>query len=182
LYADDIDLLPRVLRSSHVAVSRKQEVQLSDGNIIHVLTDEYESLHDELKQITLANSLINIQEKRIINFFVVDLHLKLLNGYVKKVMRDRRTSSMDLEYLFEYSARFVSASTVRHVGFLLPHQAENLFVLGGKALKVSVDKFNAKWMRTDGLKKKKTQQRFIQFEFHVRLLKFVIDVSFFSRY
>ncbi len=40
-------------------------------------------------------------------------------------MRDRRTSSMDLEYLFEYSARFVSARTVRHVGFLLSDQVEN---------------------------------------------------------
>ena len=65
---------------------------------------------DELKKTIPANSLVNIQGKEN-KFIPLDLHLELHNGYMKKVMRDRRTSSIDIGRLFEYSSRF--ASTVR---------------------------------------------------------------------
>jgi hypothetical protein len=61
-----------------------------------------------LKKAILVNSLMNIQRKKN-KFFFVDLHLKLLNEYVKKIMRDRRISFMNIEYLFEYNARFVNS-------------------------------------------------------------------------
>jgi hypothetical protein len=60
-----------------------------------------------LKKTILVNSLMNIQKKKN-KFFFVDLHLKLLNDYVKKMMKDRRISFMNLEYLFEYNARFAT--------------------------------------------------------------------------
>ena len=65
---------------------------------------------DELKKAIVASASVNTQGKEN-KFTPLDLHLKLHNGYMKKVMRDRRTSSIDVERLFEYSSRF--ASTVR---------------------------------------------------------------------
>jgi hypothetical protein len=62
---------------------------------------------ENLKKTIFVNFLINIQEKKN-KFFFVDLHLKLLNEYVKKMMKDRRISFMNLEYLFEYNAKFVT--------------------------------------------------------------------------
>jgi hypothetical protein len=50
---------------------------------------------------------MNIQKKKN-KFFLVDLHLELLNDYVKKMMKNRRISFMNLEYLFEYNARFAT--------------------------------------------------------------------------
>lgn len=64
----------------------------------------------ELRKVILASSLVNIQRKEN-KFIPLDLHLELHNGYMKKVMRDRQTSSINIERLFEYSSRF--ASTVR---------------------------------------------------------------------
>jgi hypothetical protein len=63
---------------------------------------------DDLKKAILVNSLMNIQRKKN-KFFFVDLHLKLLNEYVKKIMKNRRISFMNLEYLFEYNAKFASS-------------------------------------------------------------------------
>jgi hypothetical protein len=51
---------------------------------------------------------MNIQRKKN-KFFLVDLHLKFLNEYVKKIMKNRRISFMNIEYLFEYSAKFASS-------------------------------------------------------------------------
>jgi hypothetical protein len=65
---------------------------------------------ENLKKTIFVNSLMNIQKKKNKIFFV-DLHLKLLNDYIKKVMKNRRISFMNLEYLFKYNARF--AITVR---------------------------------------------------------------------
>jgi hypothetical protein len=63
---------------------------------------------ENLKKTILVNFLMNIQRKKN-KFFFLDLHLKLLNEYVKKMMKDRRISFMNLEYLFEYNARFATA-------------------------------------------------------------------------
>jgi hypothetical protein len=63
---------------------------------------------NDLKKVILVNSLMNIQEKKN-KFFFVDLHLKLLNEYVKKIMKNRRISFMNFEYLFEYNARFANS-------------------------------------------------------------------------
>jgi hypothetical protein len=62
---------------------------------------------ENLKKTVLVNSLMNIQKKKN-KFFLVDLHLKLLNDYVKKVMKDKRISFMNFEYLFEYNATFAT--------------------------------------------------------------------------
>jgi hypothetical protein len=61
-----------------------------------------------LKKAILVNSLMNIQKKKN-KFFLVDLHLKLLNEYVKKIMKNKRISFMNIEYLFEYNARFANS-------------------------------------------------------------------------
>jgi hypothetical protein len=63
---------------------------------------------ENLKKAILVNSLMNIQKKKN-KFFLVDLHLKFLNDYVKKMMKNRRISFINLEYLFEYNARFATA-------------------------------------------------------------------------
>ncbi len=63
---------------------------------------------ENLKKTILVNFLMNIQEKKN-KFFLVNLHLKFLNEYVKKMMKNKRISFMNLEYLFEYNARFVIA-------------------------------------------------------------------------
>lgn len=63
---------------------------------------------DELKKAILANSLVDMQGKEK-KFFAIDLHLELFNGWIKKIIRGRRTSSINIEYLFEYSTRFATA-------------------------------------------------------------------------
>jgi hypothetical protein len=63
---------------------------------------------ENLRKTILVNFLMNIQKKKN-KFFLVDLHLKFLNEYVKKIMKNRRISFMNLEYLFEYNARFAIA-------------------------------------------------------------------------
>ncbi len=127
--------------------------------------------------------------KRRINFFFVDLHLKFLNEYVKKIMKNKRILFMNLEYLFEYNARFANLIKQQFIWIKRFHnvrvnikhsiinefndimkltielrkkmiyretrsissmnQAKNLFVLDDKILKVSVDKFNAKWIEIE---------------------------------
>ncbi len=75
-------------------------------------------ISSNLKKIILTNSLINIS--RLKNKFIsMNLHLKLHNEYMKKVIRDRRISSLNLEYLFEYSAKF--ASTIRRQLIWMKH-------------------------------------------------------------
>jgi hypothetical protein len=39
----------------------------------------------------------------------MNLHLKLHNEYMKKIIRNKRISFINLEYLFEYNAKFASA-------------------------------------------------------------------------
>ncbi len=71
-----------------------------------------------LKKIILTNSLINVS--RLKNKFIsMNLHLKLHNEYMKKIIRDRRISFINLEYLFEYSVKF--ASTVRRQLIWMKH-------------------------------------------------------------
>jgi hypothetical protein len=60
-----------------------------------------------LKKIILTNSLFNIS--RLKNKFIsMNLHLKLHNEYMKKIIRDRHISFINLEYLFEYNAKFAN--------------------------------------------------------------------------
>jgi hypothetical protein len=73
---------------------------------------------NDLKKAILVNSLMNIQKKKN-KFFFVDLHLKLLNEYVKKIMKNKRILFMNFEYLFEYSAKF--ASSIRQQFIWMKH-------------------------------------------------------------
>jgi hypothetical protein len=60
---------------------------------------------ENLRKTILVNSLMNIQRKKN-KFFFINLYLEFLNEYVKKMMRNKRISFMNLEYLFKYNARF----------------------------------------------------------------------------
>jgi hypothetical protein len=67
-------------------------------------------ISSNLKKIILTNSLINIS--RLKNKFIsMNLHLKLHNEYIKKIIRNKRISFLNFEYLFEYNAKF--ASTIK---------------------------------------------------------------------
>jgi hypothetical protein len=64
-------------------------------------------IFSNLKKIILTNSLINIS--RLKNKFIsMNLHLKLHNEYMKKIIRDKRISFLNLEYLFEYIVKLTS--------------------------------------------------------------------------
>ncbi len=52
-------------------------------------------------------------------FISMNLHLKLHNEYMKKIIRNKRISFLNLEYLFEYNARF--ASTIRRQFIWMKH-------------------------------------------------------------
>jgi hypothetical protein len=41
----------------------------------------------------------------------MNLHLKLHNKYMKNIIRNKRNSFLNLEYLFEYNVKF--ASTIK---------------------------------------------------------------------
>ena len=64
-------------------------------------------LSNELKKVILANSLANIQGKKN-KFIPLELRLKLLNGYMKKMMQNKHILSIDVEHLFKYSSRFAN--------------------------------------------------------------------------
>lgn len=51
---------------------------------------------DKLKRVILANLLINIKEKKN-KFILLDLHLELHKSYMKKVIRNRQTLSIDIK-------------------------------------------------------------------------------------
>jgi hypothetical protein len=75
-------------------------------------------ISSNLKKIILTNSLINIS--RLKNKFIsMNLHLKLHNEYMKKVIRNKRVSFLNLEYLFEYNAKF--ASTIKRQFIWMKH-------------------------------------------------------------
>jgi hypothetical protein len=64
-------------------------------------------ISSNLKKIILINSLINIS--RLKNKFIsMNLHLKLHNEYMKKIIRNKRISFLNLEYLFEYNVKFTN--------------------------------------------------------------------------
>ncbi len=67
-------------------------------------------IFSNLKKITLTNSLINISKLKN-KFISMNLHLKLHNEYMKKVIRNKRISFLNLEYLFKYNVKF--ASTIK---------------------------------------------------------------------
>jgi hypothetical protein len=106
----DIELLPHALTKAVVLFhgSNKHNYQFETLYMFWLTCTN--AISSELKRALLANSLVNISGLEN-KFIPVDLHLELHNEYMKKILRDRRTSSLDLECLFEYSARF--ASTVR---------------------------------------------------------------------
>jgi hypothetical protein len=75
-------------------------------------------IFSNLKKIILTNSLINISKLKN-KFISMNLHLKLHNEYMKKIIRNKRISFLNLEYLFEYNARF--ASTIRRQFIWMKH-------------------------------------------------------------
>jgi hypothetical protein len=52
-----------------------------------------------LKKIILTNSLINVSKLKN-KFISMNLHFELHNEYMKKIIRDKRISFINLEYLF----------------------------------------------------------------------------------
>jgi hypothetical protein len=67
-------------------------------------------IFSNLKKIILTNSLINIS--RLKNKFIsMNLHLKLHNKYMKKIIRNKCISSLNFKYLFEYHVKF--ANTIK---------------------------------------------------------------------
>jgi hypothetical protein len=75
-------------------------------------------IFSNLKKIILTNSLINIS--RLKNKFIsINLHLKLHNEYMKKIIRNKRISFLNFEYLFEYNAKF--ASTIKRQFIWMKH-------------------------------------------------------------
>jgi hypothetical protein len=75
-------------------------------------------IFSNLKKIILTNSLINISKLKN-KFISMNLHLKLHNEYMKKIIRNKRISSLNLEYLFEYNAKF--ASTIKRQFIWMRH-------------------------------------------------------------
>jgi hypothetical protein len=75
-------------------------------------------IFSNLKKIILTNLLINIS--RLKNKFIsMNLHLKLHNEYMKKIIRDKRISFLNFEYLFKYNAKF--ANTIKRQFIWMKH-------------------------------------------------------------
>ena len=106
----DIGFLPHAIARAAVLFHDCRKFNYQTETLFIFWVTSTDASLDELKRAILANSLVNIQGKEN-KFIPLDLHLELHNGYMKKVMRDRQTSLIDIERLFEYSSRF--ASTVR---------------------------------------------------------------------
>ncbi len=83
---------------------------VSESSLWHIISN--------LKKIILTNSLINVS--RLKNKFIsMNLHLKFHNEYIKKIIRDKSISFINLEYLFEYNAKF--ANTIKRQFIWMKH-------------------------------------------------------------
>jgi hypothetical protein len=115
---DDIDFLSFVFVKVVVLFHDSSKFNYQTKTLYMFWLISIDIISSNLKKIILTNSLINIS--RLKNKFIsMNLHLKLHNEYMKKIIRDRRISFLNLEYLFEYSARF--ASTIRRQLIWMKH-------------------------------------------------------------
>ncbi len=118
IFRDDIDFLSFVFVRVVVLFHDSSKFNYQMKTLYMFWLINIDVIFSNLKKIILTNSLINIS--RLKNKFIsMNLHLKLHNEYMKKVIRDKRISSLNLEYLFEYSAKF--ASTIKRQFIWMKH-------------------------------------------------------------
>jgi hypothetical protein len=118
IFRDDINLLLFIFVKIVVLFHDSSKFNYQTKTLYMFWLISTDVIISNLKKIILTNSLINVL--RLKNKFIsMNLHLKLHNEYMKKIIRDRRISFINLEYLFEYSARF--ASTVRRQLIWMKH-------------------------------------------------------------
>ena len=107
IFSGDVGLLPHAIARAAVMFHGCRKFNYQTETLFMFWVTSTDASLDELKKAILANSLVSIQGKEN-KFIPLDLHLELHNGYMKKVMRDRQTSSIDIKQLFEYSSQFAS--------------------------------------------------------------------------
>jgi hypothetical protein len=118
IFRDDIDFLSFVFVKIVVLFHDSNKFNYQTKTLYMFWLISIDVITSNLKKIILTNSLINVS--RLKNKFIsMNLHLKLHNEYMKKIIRDRRISFINLEYLFEYNAKF--ASTVRRQFIWMKH-------------------------------------------------------------
>ncbi len=92
IFRDDIDFLFRMFARVILLFHESKKFNHQMKTLYMFWLTNTNACIDDLKKVILVNSLMNIQEKKN-KFFFVDLHLKLLNEYVKKIMKNKRVSS-----------------------------------------------------------------------------------------
>ena len=107
IFLGDIGLFPHAIACTAVLFYGCQKFNYQTEMLFMFWVTSTDASSDELKKTILANLLVNIQGKEN-KFNPLDLHLKLHNSYMKKVMRDRQTLSIDIKRLFKYSSWFAS--------------------------------------------------------------------------
>jgi hypothetical protein len=107
---DDIDLLFFAFVKIVVLFHNSSKFNYQTKTLYMFWLININIISSNLKKIILTNSLINISKLKN-KFISMNLHLKLHNEYIKKIIRNKRISFLNLEYLFEYNARF--ANTIK---------------------------------------------------------------------
>jgi hypothetical protein len=115
---DDIDFLSFVFVKIVVLFHDSNKFNYQTKTLYMFWLINIDIIFSNLKKIILTNSLINIS--RLKNKFIsMNLHLKLHNEYMKKIIRDKRISFLNFEYLFEYSVKF--ANTIKRQFIWIKH-------------------------------------------------------------
>jgi hypothetical protein len=104
---DDIDFLSFAFVRVVVLFHESSKFNYQTKTLYMFWLINIDFISSNLKKIILTNSLINISKLKN-KFILMNLHLKLHNEYMKKVIRDKRISSLNFEYLFEYNIKFAN--------------------------------------------------------------------------
>ncbi len=115
---DDIDFLSFTFVKIVVLFHESNKFNYQTKTLYMFWLISIDFISSNLKKIILTNSLINISRLKN-KFILMNLHLKLHNEYMKKVIWDKRISFLNFKYLFEYNAKF--ASTIKRQFIWMKH-------------------------------------------------------------
>ncbi len=107
---DDIDFLSFVFVKIVVLFHDLSKFNYQTKTLYMFWLINIDIIISNLKKIILTNSLINVSKLKN-KFISMNLHLKLHNEYMKKIIRDKRILFINFEYLFKYNAKF--ANTIK---------------------------------------------------------------------
>jgi hypothetical protein len=114
IFRDDIDFLSFVFVKIVVLFHDLSTFNYQTKKLYMFWLINIDIIISNLKKIILKNSLINVLKLKN-KFILMNIHLKLHNEYMKKIIRNKRISFINLEQLFEYNVKFANIIIVKFI-------------------------------------------------------------------